>query len=121
MSEFGDKDIIQRLHALLRNKSVRGNCEDSLLLLIDNGTSLRCSELHENLPASQLAATFTVRRDIQSARETISRWSGLDELVTALHALGNARPFSLSIEADGRQYVVFLANDTVVGVICSPT
>lgn len=104
------------LAQVLRAGTSRSSAEDRLLNAIENGWVIRCTPPHLNLPASQLASTFAIRRDVERQRRSTNGdplWWGLDELVVALEAMGEERVHSQSVETDTHDLLVFFSSNRV--------
>jgi hypothetical protein len=115
-------DAVRTVISLLRRRESLTRCEAQLLTALEAGSPVTHSARSLNLPASQLVATFSTRRDLELSRRVAAgreTWVGLESLLDGLIALEDERPFSMNLETEGYDYVVFLTESSLVGVICS--
>jgi hypothetical protein len=108
--------LLEPLARLLRAHTHRSSAEERLLQAIDHGEVIDCTSPHLDLPASQLAQTFGVRRDVERQRRSTNNdplWWGLDELVDALVEMGDERVHSQSAKTGTHDFLAFFTGDRV--------
>jgi len=73
------------------------------------------------LPASQVAGTYRVRRDIEHVRRADGKplWDGLEEIAACLAVLGDATVRMVSIESSHRLYLVIASDDGELRAVAS--